>query len=86
MNMRKNKLISLYNYFKLESTLPHISGPLPSKDASPSVTKDAVSGTVVNYDSKKQDSNIQLSPKDKAKNGNYTVTHETTAAIIPNFQ
>ena len=76
----------MYKYFKFESTLPCTSGPLSSKDASPSMTKHVDSGMVVNYDSKKQDLNIQLSPKDKTKNGNYTVTHETTAAIIPNFK
>lgn len=86
---------NLFNYFKCgsskESSLPSPCGPL-SKRVPPSMIQAANDSIVLTAakgigcsdglsSGKKRGSYLKLSPKDKARIGNYAVTHGTSAAI-----
>ena len=82
---------SLFKYFKHESTLgslPSPSGPLSQKmpssliqAANDSVLSVASTAEEDGSDKKKRGPYQKLSSKDKARIGNYAVTHGTSAAI-----
>ena len=77
---------NLFKYFKREASLPSPSGPLSQKMPSSMIqaANDSVSSVVAEgngSDGKKRGPYVKLSSKDKARIGNYAVTHGTSAAI-----
>ena len=75
---------NLFKYFKHKSELPSPNSPLSQKMPSSMIqaANDGVLSVVSTHsEGKKRGLHVKLSSKDKARIGNYAVTHGTSAAI-----